>query len=262
MDCKDFDYNISLYIDDVLDEQNREELENHLKLCKRCRESFQETQEVISMVNSLKPEPLPHGFKDKLFSRIGSGKSLPASSWLKWAGAVAGVLVIFFSIKAVLNTGITGRLATTAPPPGEIAADAPAEESEVMSLESPAEDEAAMEADKDAGYVDIQEEVSRAEDGVDMISKESPQEGASGIQSNVVEVYVQDICITPETLKFIAIDRELELVRSDENSVDIKVSGQEDRNTLYHELSKLGEVKDIGDNMDSDQIKIIIRAGE
>lgn len=78
----------------------------------------------------------------------------------------------------------------------------------------------------------------------------------------MVEVYVQDICITPETLKFIAIDRELELVGSDENSVDIKVSGQEDRNTLYHELSKLGEVKDIGDNMDSDQIKIIIRAGE
>ena len=124
MDCKDFDYYISLYIDDMLEEQDKEELENHLKQCKICRESFQETQDVISMVNSLEPEPVPHGFKDKLFSRMGSGRTLLASPWLRWAGAVAGVLVIFFSIKAVLDTGITDRLATTVTPPGEIAEDA------------------------------------------------------------------------------------------------------------------------------------------
>lgn len=261
MDCKDFDYYISLYIDDMLEEQDKEELENHLKQCKICRESFQETQDVISMVNSLEPEPVPHGFKDKLFSRMGSGRTLLASPWLRWAGAVAGVLVIFFSIKAVLDTGITDRLATTVTPPGEIVEDAIGEESGVMSFESPAEDEAAMEVD-DTGYADIQEEVLRDEDGVDIISKEQPRAEISEIQSDVVEVYVQDICITPETLKFIAIDNELELIGSDENSIDIKVSSQEDRSIIYHELSKLGEVKDIGENMDNDQVKIIIRAGE
>ena len=39
MDCKDFDYYISLYIDDMLEEQDKEELENHLKQCKICREA-------------------------------------------------------------------------------------------------------------------------------------------------------------------------------------------------------------------------------
>ena len=95
---------------------------------------------------------------------MGSGRTLLASPWLRWAGAVAGVLVIFFSIKAVLDTGITDRLATTVTPPGEIAEDAIGEESGVMSFESPAEDEAAMEVD-DTGYADIQEEVLRDEMG-------------------------------------------------------------------------------------------------
>ena len=244
MDCKDFDYYISLYIDDMLEEQDKEELENHLKQCKICRESFQETQDVISMVNSLEPEPVPHGFKDKLFSRMGSGRTLLASPWLRWAGAVAGVLVIFFSITAVLDTGITDRLATTVTPPGEIAEDAIGEESGVMSFESPLRMRAAMEVD-DTGYADIQEEVLRDEDGVDIISKEQPRAEISEIQSDVVEVYA-GYMHNPETLKFIAIDNELELIGSDENSIDIKVSSQEDRSIIYHELSKLGEVKDIG----------------
>ena len=114
MDCRDFDYYISLYIDKMLDEGDKEKLVNHLKECQRCSEGFRKTQQIVSMINSLESEPLPHDFNDKLLGKIGHGKRIASPHWLRWAGAVAGILVIFFSIKIALDVGVTDKASSTA----------------------------------------------------------------------------------------------------------------------------------------------------
>lgn len=275
MDCRHFDECISPYLDQMLDEQDRELFEIHLSKCPDCKNNLEETRKLISMMKKLNEEPLPQGFEDSLFKKLENSRESKNLYWLRWIGAVAGVLVIFFSIKAVRNTVLMGnmdKMTKETPSAQEMAKDegstldmAPKEdlEEETARSESAVAMNDSTEADKDE-YSEVGQDITK-DDGIEATGKESEESytGSSrGIQSDIVEVYVQDICITPQTLKFMAINNELELVESDENSVVIEIMDDEQRNILFDELSKMGEIREVGQETGGSKVKIIIKNKE
>lgn len=79
-----------------------------------------------------------------------------------------------------------------------------------------------------------------------------------GIQSESVEVYVQDVCITPQTLQFMAANNGIELIQMEDSSATFEIVNDEQRIVLYEELSKMGRVEETGDNIGGNQVKVVI----
>lgn len=79
-----------------------------------------------------------------------------------------------------------------------------------------------------------------------------------GIQTEAIELYVQDICITPQTLQFMVANNGLELVDMDEDSATIQTLNEEQRIVLREELSKMGEIKEVGEKTGTDQVQVFI----
>ena len=161
---------------------------------------------------------------------------------LRWIGAMAGVIIIFLSARALKDIKFTDGI-----------------DREVMPAEEIAEDMASISQDSDDDFIPHNEEGASAEVTSLENDQEDIRESITKIKSDLVEIYVQDICITPETLKLMANSNGLDLIKSDENSVVIEITGEEDRNILYKELSKMGEIRDIGENIGSTEVKIIIK---
>lgn len=242
MDCKHFDEYISLYIDDVLSERQKKEFEGHLKQCPQCKKKLEETQKLVSLIKEIDEEPLPQGFRDNLFKKLEGSRKMQTRNLLRWIGAMAGVIIIFLSARALKDIKFTDGI-----------------DREVMPAEEIAEDMASISQDSDDDFIPHNEEGASAEVTSLENNQEDIRESITKIKSDLVEIYVQDICITPETLKLMVINNGLELLRSDENSVVIEITGEEDRNILYKELSKMGEIRDIGENIGSTEVKIIIK---
>ncbi|KGG81208.1 hypothetical protein Y919_02155 [Caloranaerobacter azorensis H53214] len=70
MDCKSFEEKISLYIDDMLDEAERDELELHLKKCNKCRILFENINSIVNYAKDCEEIELPEDFNEKLKIRL------------------------------------------------------------------------------------------------------------------------------------------------------------------------------------------------
>lgn len=270
MDHKHFNEYISPYLDQILDRQDREEFEEHLSKCPECKNELEETRRLIGIIKNLDEEPLPQGFDNNLYRRLKKDKGIGNKYWLKWIGAVASLVIIFFSIKAASNIGSMDGIDNM-------------NKADMIAENAPLNQGTEKDMDEYSGGMDIysqdsseetvqdgtdqdeaaQKEVVRGEANQDEAAQSKSTAGMADsaetkgateskmIESDIVEVYVQDVCITPQTLKFMAIDNELELVESDENSIVVKIIDYDQRRILFDELSKMGEIKEVGKKIET-----------
>lgn len=99
MNCERFVDLLPLYIDDVLESDQKAELEKHLSDCKDCKEELKFLREIMTDLSQMDLVSPPEGFRESLMVRI---KEEPKKQsfflgWKKYA-ALAAVFVIGISI--------------------------------------------------------------------------------------------------------------------------------------------------------------------
>lgn len=246
MDCEYFNKYISPYVDGMIDAKDKEALEKHLNQCSRCIAILHETREIIARVDELDEEILPADFHQSLLDRLGKGRNyMKSMKWFKTAGVIVAIIVLLFSVKVIGNWGSMDK--------GKGLDDGTIQEENHEKEEKPmiAMDENSIAQDKDTDNIEEKRESQS--------SKEDKDEGdVKMIRSESVEVYVQDVCITPQTLQFMAANNDLDLIEMEDSSATFGIKNDEHRVILYEELSKMGEVKETGDNIGGNQVKVVI----
>lgn len=101
MNCSKAHKLISPYIDRELTERDTKALEDHMKVCDKCRADFEEVMELHNLFASADTFKAPYGFHTRITANISSGKIKGTSRFavlVKLAEAAAIVLVIAFGI--------------------------------------------------------------------------------------------------------------------------------------------------------------------
>ena len=155
MNCNEIRDNLSLYIDDELNEEEKVLLEEHLKNCPECSKELEEYKRIIQMLNELPDEEPPVGYCKRLHakllntvpdkpeikedSEISNVTDMPVKHknkfrWVKY-GSLAAAFALVVLVYGITNNGFRmgkssydiGYNATeSAPSPAEVpAAEAP-----------------------------------------------------------------------------------------------------------------------------------------
>lgn len=101
MNCSKVHKLISPYIDGELTERDVRALEDHIKVCSRCRTDLEEGKELHSLLSGADIFKAPYGFHTRVMANLGPGKTKQGSSLvllLRFAEAAAIILVIAFGI--------------------------------------------------------------------------------------------------------------------------------------------------------------------
>lgn len=148
MNCNDVRDNLSLYIDDELNEEEKKLMEEHLKSCTECSKELGEYRKLIQMLNDLPDEEPPAGYCKRLHEKL-LNTELPKiedtqkskvleihkktrSSKFKWVkyGGLAASLALILLVYGLNNNSIMSKSSN------EMAsydrAEAPAEEAAPM----------------------------------------------------------------------------------------------------------------------------------
>ncbi|NLO82433.1 MAG: hypothetical protein GX094_05160 [Clostridiales bacterium] len=287
MDCKLARELITLYIDDNLDEIRKRDMEAHLGECRECYNRFKEINEVVTLVRNLGQEDVPDGFSERLHIRLEAErqaryqqKPKRARYWIKWMGMASAVALIVFSLRllGVLNlqslstVGINSRTVSDST------------ESMVMEDGRLEASESAGAEDELAGYVQeapLESEEPSDQSGHGELAQSGDDAGKKGgmpkeidtgisleesvgeddvdaIKSDVVELEVQDICVTPQTLMTKALQYGISVIDVAERDITLQFTDEEQRKLIYRELKMLGTVRDVGTDFSSDTVSIII----
>lgn len=164
MNCNEIRDNLSLYIDDELNEEDKRLLEEHLKSCPECSKELEEYKKIIQMLNELPDEEPPVGFCKRLHAKllntapdkpevmeeaeISNVTDMPIKRknnkfrWVKY-GSLAAALALVVIVYGITNNGL--RM-------GKSSNDIAYNKSEVA--ESPAEAPQAMPQDAMGGDFD------------------------------------------------------------------------------------------------------------
>lgn len=111
MDCNKVVELLSEYIDGMLDQDQKAEVEKHLNTCSKCSEEFEMLQSIINGCHQIDEIDLPDEFHQKLHDRIIEENA----SRVKFAipkrisrsfTAIAAVLILVLSISSAVNSGI------------------------------------------------------------------------------------------------------------------------------------------------------------
>jgi len=70
MDCRQFRYNISAYIDGILDDSMISGMEKHIDECPQCRKEYEAILEIKEMCGKLPTVDLPFGFHERFSERL------------------------------------------------------------------------------------------------------------------------------------------------------------------------------------------------
>src|SRR5690606_5674089 len=70
MDCRQFRYNISAYIDGILDDSMISGMEKHIDKCSQCRKEYEAILEIKEMCGKLPTVDLPFGFHERFSERL------------------------------------------------------------------------------------------------------------------------------------------------------------------------------------------------
>ncbi|MGD9568264.1 MAG: DUF4349 domain-containing protein [Sedimentibacter sp.] len=70
MNCNDVRDNLSLYIDDELNEEEKKLMDEHLKVCTECSKELEEYRKLIQMLNELPDEEPPAGYCKRLHEKL------------------------------------------------------------------------------------------------------------------------------------------------------------------------------------------------
>lgn len=265
MDCRVAQELISPYIDGELDREEARQLEAHIESCSECRQRFGQIKAVVQMVGVLEKEELPDGFLDRLQARLEAEqvtgmihrKHSRFSRWIKWVGIAAAAAIIVLAIRAL---SLDGLLYTSPQEKGQTDSAAPEDMSKSL-LEGSQAEESAGSSDRPADDAEKQQRLDKGDvsaSDAESETSEQAQEADGYIKSDKVELRVQDVCITPQTLMIRAIQHGIDMVDQTENSITLKVTSIEQRKALYRELELLGVVEEVGTNFESDTVTIVI----
>ena len=275
MACRQFRESMSLWIDGILDQQEQKRFIQHMESCENCRRKLKEYKNMVFLLRNMEEEPLPEGFHERLHSRLveetKSFEQLPkddakSARWMRWIGAVAAIFVLLFSVKALNKVALWGdRQAKEERMEIESTSDQAVQDSSFSIASAPDASEDATSSQKDSfeeeGGIQEKAEVHDrilSDSSVDTASNETIEERSGKIETNRVQLKTQDVCVTPSTLKMMAVNNGIELVRSDENSVVLKITDPKQKEVLYKELSRIGDVEDVGDKIDLGEVTVII----
>jgi hypothetical protein len=262
-------------------------LEIHLNRCRECKQRLDQMQSVIDLVGMLKEEELPDGFSQRLHLRLESEQINEItykgqhrfSYWIKWVGVAAAIAVIIISIRVLSLVGMeditikergyksqsdsaaSEDIYKRALKEGLIAGDS-TESSQAPAIENNAQQEQVdCEEDVQAnGDQNKKPDVPQKVNEDTGLQAEHPgeQDSTGYIKSDVVELRVQDVCITPETLRIRAIQHGIDVIGVSENDITLRITTIKQRKILYQELELLGVVRDIGTDFNSDTVSVII----
>ena len=134
------------------------------------------------------------------------------------------------------------------------------QETEIQETEEQEEPEPSDSRDSggEAGISPEDGEPAPEEEGQVRFMTALGMESIEGIYSNEVRLVVRNGDVTVDTLKEVAERAELELVQVLDDGIIVKVSGPEQREALYRELVALGELQDVGDDMESEEIRVVL----
>lgn len=119
MNCSQVQDILSAYIDDVLDDQEKPKVEEHIGTCAICRQELTDLQHTVRILRSLGEVSPPHDFSRQLICRLKqqvsadteakqpAGKSRYAISGV-WRQIAAAVLILGFGVGAGLYSLYTG----------------------------------------------------------------------------------------------------------------------------------------------------------
>lgn len=97
-DCSDFEFLISLYIDNKLGHNEKQELEKHLNDCEKCKKLYEDMNSIISELNNLTELDLPNDFHENLIEKINHEnlKIKRINYFKKYSAAAAVFFVVAF----------------------------------------------------------------------------------------------------------------------------------------------------------------------
>ena len=117
MRCADVREMMSLYIDCLLNETEKEEFEKHIEECEECKQEFEILKNMLAECN-FEEEELPQGFKEQLHIKLVAEKSKTKKSilgfntnWKSATGLAAAVLIFavgIWSLPKVLAPDMAG----------------------------------------------------------------------------------------------------------------------------------------------------------
>ncbi len=101
MKCSKAHKLISPYIDGELTGRDIKTLEDHMKVCHKCRKEFEEGKEIHNLFTSADKFKVPYGFHTRVMANISSGKmkeSPKISVTVRLAEAVVVIVVIALGV--------------------------------------------------------------------------------------------------------------------------------------------------------------------
>ncbi len=70
MDCREFNEKLSLYIDNELEHNERNEFDLHLNKCNECKKSYEEMIKILQLTSEVEDKDLPENYKSSLRSKL------------------------------------------------------------------------------------------------------------------------------------------------------------------------------------------------
>lgn len=117
MKCEDFRELISLYIDDELDENEKNGLIEHLENCPLCRKEYEELKAIKEMVGKIGEEELPENFHNELMAKIKPVKEKTKKkkfSTAKYSSLAASICAVLLVGGALVGMDAMGMKASSA----------------------------------------------------------------------------------------------------------------------------------------------------
>ncbi len=103
MKCSKAHKLISPYIDGELSEREASTLEDHMKVCHKCRAEFEEGKELHNLFANADNFKAPYGFHTRLMANISSGKTSGISRIPVFARFAEAVVIIVFIALGVFS---------------------------------------------------------------------------------------------------------------------------------------------------------------
>ncbi|NLL69949.1 MAG: DUF4349 domain-containing protein [Epulopiscium sp.] len=116
MTCEKIQENISLYLDGILDEEERKKLEQHINECDQCALEFTHMLDIMDMLHSIPQKDVPHKFHKELIKKIdqvnNSSSDNKKNKILRSLKPIAAVflLLLFIGTSAILILTPMGRM--------------------------------------------------------------------------------------------------------------------------------------------------------
>ncbi|CAH2212605.1 zf-HC2 domain-containing protein [Tepidibacter aestuarii] len=101
MNCDKFRENISYYIDDILDDNDKHEFENHMNNCDQCRCEYEQMLVLIDSLNSVDQVPLPDNYDETLRKKLNNERVKGKRKWSKYMYIAASLAIVFFSTQNI-----------------------------------------------------------------------------------------------------------------------------------------------------------------